>query len=53
MIDQEGQKYQETERIQLATLLLEADIDCYIVIDGEDQGLLERDLLRLAIVKNC
>lgn len=46
MIDQQEKKHQETEHIPVATLLLETDMDCYIMIDGEDQGLLERDYPR-------
>ncbi|MEO6422392.1 MAG: hypothetical protein ABIR84_06855 [Candidatus Nitrotoga sp.] len=43
MIDQEEHKHQEAEHIQQATLLLETDFDCSITVDGEDQGMLERD----------
>lgn len=46
MIDQQEKKHQETEHSPVATLLLETDMDCYIMIDGEDQGLLERDYPR-------
>jgi len=46
VIDQEEQKHQEAEHGQVATLLLETDMDCCITIDGEDQGILKRDYPR-------
>ncbi|BBJ24110.1 formylglycine-generating enzyme family protein [Candidatus Nitrotoga sp. AM1P] len=46
MIDQEEQKHQAADHSQIATLLLETDMDCYLTIDGEDQGKLERDYPR-------
>jgi formylglycine-generating enzyme required for sulfatase activity len=46
VIDQEEQKHQGAEHSQVATLLLEADMDCHLTIDGEDQGRLERDYPR-------
>ncbi len=46
MIEQEEQKHQEVEHSQVATLLLETDMDCHLTVDGEDQGMLERDCPR-------
>jgi len=46
VIDQEEQKHQEVEHSQVATLLLETDMDCHLTVDGEDQGMLERDCPR-------
>ncbi|MDP1678629.1 MAG: SUMF1/EgtB/PvdO family nonheme iron enzyme, partial [Candidatus Nitrotoga sp.] len=46
MIEQEEQKHQEAEHSQVATLLLETDMDCHLMVDGEDQGMLERDYPR-------
>jgi formylglycine-generating enzyme required for sulfatase activity len=43
VIEQEDKKHQETEHSQVATLWLDTDMDCHIIVDGEDQGVLERD----------
>lgn len=50
MIEQGDQKHQEAEHSQVATLWLDTDMDCHIMVDGEDQGMLERDRPRSFIL---